>query len=75
MGFYAATVLCAAILNDLFEQDRIGLTTMTTMTVSGNARYDTRCYLTSNQKLASVSLIYRTEPTTKKWREKKQKKL
>jgi len=29
--------------------------------------------LTCNQKLISVSLIYRTEPTTKKWENRKTK--
>jgi len=37
--------------------------------------YHTRCYLACNQKLARISLIYRTEPTTKKWRTKNRKKL
>ena len=35
--------------------------------------YDTRCHLTCAQKLTRVSLIYRTEPTTKKWKTEKLK--
>jgi len=33
-------------------------------------RYDTRCCFNVRSKLPQVDLIYRTEPTTKKWKEK-----
>jgi len=38
--------------------------------------YDTirDAILTRNQKLTRVGLIYRTEPTTKKWKNRKNKK-
>ena len=34
-------------------------------------RYGTRCYVTCAEKPIRVSLIYRTEPKTKKWKTKK----
>ena len=36
-------------------------------------RYDTRCYFKRAQKLTRGSLIYRTEPTTEKWKTEKLK--
>jgi len=42
---------------------------------TGSGSYDTirHAILTCNQKLAWVSLIYHTEPTTKKWKDKNYK--
>jgi len=64
------------------------LSNFTILCVAFTTTYDTRvekcqlnyvvndrdAILTCNQKLTSVSLIYRTEPTTKKWKNRKTKK-
>jgi len=43
------------------------------VSTKSDVRYDTRCYLTCARKPTWVSLIYRTEPTTKKCKTEKLK--